>query len=283
MKKHAYLILAHNHFDLLERLMGLLDDERNDIFLHIDKKVTGFDFGYFTRVCSRARVFSVANRQDSAWGSQELVLAELELFRTANAQGPYHCYHLLSGACLPLKSQNEIHRIFEDFSVSALGYTDQPAQWDIKRLTRYHRLFPQKGLGVWLNKAVADLQEKIGFDRLRHTDIQVCKGSQWGSLTQEAVNCLLEQEELIRKLTRHSLCADEIYKQTILYRWGVPMSKDSRRLILWDKDWHPRVLTMANWPAIEETDALFARKFDPTVDGAVIEKLIEKVGNKDNG
>ena len=43
MKKHAYLILAHNNFYCLERLLKLLDDERNDIFLHVDKKVKNFD------------------------------------------------------------------------------------------------------------------------------------------------------------------------------------------------------------------------------------------------
>ena len=37
--KHAYLILAHNEFGLLQTLVSCLDDPRNDIFIHIDKKV----------------------------------------------------------------------------------------------------------------------------------------------------------------------------------------------------------------------------------------------------
>ena len=39
--KHAYLIMCHTNFDQLMRLLELLDDERNDIYLHIDKKATG--------------------------------------------------------------------------------------------------------------------------------------------------------------------------------------------------------------------------------------------------
>ena len=35
MKRHAYLIKAHHQFDLLEKLLRLLDDERNDIYIHI--------------------------------------------------------------------------------------------------------------------------------------------------------------------------------------------------------------------------------------------------------
>lgn len=39
MQKHAYMIIAHNEFDLLEILVRLLDDPRNDIYVHIDAKV----------------------------------------------------------------------------------------------------------------------------------------------------------------------------------------------------------------------------------------------------
>lgn len=38
MLKHAYLIMAHNDPYVFHKLISLLDDERNDIFVHIDKK-----------------------------------------------------------------------------------------------------------------------------------------------------------------------------------------------------------------------------------------------------
>ena len=37
-KKHAYLIIAHNNWKQLSLLLSVLDDERNDIYIHIDKK-----------------------------------------------------------------------------------------------------------------------------------------------------------------------------------------------------------------------------------------------------
>ena len=43
-KKHAYLILAHSEPEILGILVSLLDDERNDIFIHIDKKSNIIDF-----------------------------------------------------------------------------------------------------------------------------------------------------------------------------------------------------------------------------------------------
>ena len=33
--KHAFLIIAHNEYPVLEVLLSMLDDERNDIYLHI--------------------------------------------------------------------------------------------------------------------------------------------------------------------------------------------------------------------------------------------------------
>ena len=37
--KHAYLILVHNDFEILGQLIRAIDDERNDIYIHFDRKV----------------------------------------------------------------------------------------------------------------------------------------------------------------------------------------------------------------------------------------------------
>ncbi|SCN26461.1 hypothetical protein N3C_2841 [Clostridium sp. N3C] len=48
--KHAYLIIAHNNFYILEELIKLLDDTRSDIYIHIDKKVKNFNFYKFKEI-----------------------------------------------------------------------------------------------------------------------------------------------------------------------------------------------------------------------------------------
>lgn len=45
MDKHAYCIMAHHNWNQLQLLVDLIDDERNDIFLHIDKK-SKLDYEY---------------------------------------------------------------------------------------------------------------------------------------------------------------------------------------------------------------------------------------------
>ena len=42
-ERHAYLIVAHKSDKLFEILCDLLDDDRNDIFIHMDVKNQGYN------------------------------------------------------------------------------------------------------------------------------------------------------------------------------------------------------------------------------------------------
>lgn len=46
IKKHAMLIMAHDQFEILEKLMIQLDHERNDIYSYRSKK-SGIRTGLF--------------------------------------------------------------------------------------------------------------------------------------------------------------------------------------------------------------------------------------------
>lgn len=48
--RHAFLIIAHNNFNQLKKLIELLDDKDFDIFIHIDKKAKGFLFEEFANL-----------------------------------------------------------------------------------------------------------------------------------------------------------------------------------------------------------------------------------------
>ena len=103
--KHAFLIMAHGSLPLLRVLLSMLDDERNDIFLHIDRKSDMLD-GAEPLVLSKARLFVLEQRVDVRWGNLSQIKAEYVLFEEALKHGPYAYYHLLSGQDLPIKSQD---------------------------------------------------------------------------------------------------------------------------------------------------------------------------------
>ena len=54
---HAYLIIAHNEFDILKKTIQMIDDERNDIYIHIDKKCKNFDFQALSAIPKKVGCF----------------------------------------------------------------------------------------------------------------------------------------------------------------------------------------------------------------------------------
>ena len=77
--RHAYLIMAHNEWDLLNTLLSLIDDPRNDIFLHIDKKVKNLPKLYQPKYST---LYLTPKRYDERWGDVRKVQSEMHLFRT---------------------------------------------------------------------------------------------------------------------------------------------------------------------------------------------------------
>lgn len=58
--KHAYLIMAHNRPEMLKRLVDALDDERNDIFIHFDKKWKNVP----VLATTKAKLYQLPHRQN---------------------------------------------------------------------------------------------------------------------------------------------------------------------------------------------------------------------------
>ena len=114
MNKHAYLVIAHNEFEILKLLIGVLDDIRNDIFIHFDAKCSKLPL----LKCFKSNMYIIHNRINVCWGDYSQVDAELLLFDYAHTMQKeknvsYQYYHLISGVDIPLKSQDYIHNFFD--------------------------------------------------------------------------------------------------------------------------------------------------------------------------
>ena len=137
MQKHAYLIMSHNDFYILEKLLRLLDDRRNDIYVHIDKKVKNFDFKYFKKICKHSEVKFI-KRIKVYWGGYSQVQCELNLLEEA-IKNNYEYYHLLSGVDLPLKKQDNIHIFFKQNNGKEFIRFSQN-KWDYDRVAKINLL-----------------------------------------------------------------------------------------------------------------------------------------------
>ena len=81
--KHAYLILAHHEPEVLRLLLTLIDDARNDIYLHIDARSQQLYDEFKDWQPRSARFFLLSQREKSDWGQVSIVRAELLLFSAA--------------------------------------------------------------------------------------------------------------------------------------------------------------------------------------------------------
>ena len=106
--RHAWMIIAHNNFPILEKQLRFLDSENADVFLHIDAKVKDFDFDRFRSIPKKSAVTFV-ERHSISWGDFSMVEAELSLLKAA-MQGDYDYFHLLSGVDVPIKTREYIER-----------------------------------------------------------------------------------------------------------------------------------------------------------------------------
>lgn len=283
MKKHAYLIKAHHQFGLLKKLLQLLDDERNDIYIHIAENIS-FDKEEIESVVKSSKLVWT-NPTTESWGGYSQIVSELDLFEAAYKEG-YQYYHLLSGVDLPLKTQDEIHKFFDENDGKEFLYFCGKDFWKESKFKheQYH-LFQEKvgrekeGIWYFLERCILFLQRKVGICR-KYGDVEFCLGANWCSITHELVGFLLENRPQIKKMFRYTLCCDEFYKHTLIwnsdYIKKVYSMEDDYfaclRLIDWKRG-KPYVWRKENLEELKSAPHLFARKFDEVIDNEVIEEV----------
>lgn len=293
MKRHACLILAHAHFNQLKTLVRLLDDARNDIFIHVDARARDFDPGAFDGICKASKLTFIKPRIAIHWGGISIMRAELALLKEA-CRGTYTYYHLLSGMDLPIKSQNEIHAFFE--AHEGKEFLDL---WQFKSHTHrrfhYYTLFPE-GAGSFIpnlaNNLFKGLQMLVGPTINRKIDFRFA--SQWFSITDACARYVLSQEDWLEKVFRHTNTADEIFLPTLL--WNSPFkeclydkeehvqnseySHGNMRLIDWSRGEsvrHPWTFKTGDYDLLINAPQLWARKFDDSVDAGIIERIAREL------
>lgn len=294
MKKHAYLIIAHNEFYILERLLKLIDDERNDIYLHIDKKVKDFDFDYFKQIIKRANLY-FTSRIDVIWSDYSQIKCELLLLKEATHQ-KYDYYHLISGVDLPLKNQDEIHTFFDncghkDFvhfhnhKIASNNSLDRVKYYhlflkNIRSKNRYKRFLSNK-----LHNLFIKIQKTVHYNRIKGQEKIFKYGANWFSITDELARYVLSKEAFIHKHFKHTSCADELFLQTIVYN-----SKYYQNLYNYQDDDYTSIMRYIDWERgnpytfqkndfeeLMNSNMLFARKFSCNVDQEIVDKIYHKV------
>lgn len=283
MKRHAYLVTAYDNFSVLRLLLELLDHPRNDIYLHVDAKADGFDvasiFGHF-----QASSIVVIPRRKVYWGDYTQVRAVLDLFKAAIPK-EYGYYHLISGSDLPLRSQDEIHRFFDEHEgLEFVGFASRYKDEWVSVIHIFNRTLRAKGraarVGRWLARHFVRLQRALRIDIRRRWPVEVKKGSDWFSITHDLATLLVAREAELERMFRWATVPSEFYLQTVV--WNSPFRDRiyslnnepyaTMRYVDWTRG-SPYTLRAADFDDLIDSRYLFARKFDWTTDPEVVRRV----------
>ena len=283
--KHAYLILAHNEPELLSLLVERLDDVRNDIYIHFDRKLSILP----DIKTQHAGLYILKDRVDVRWADVSMLEAEYKLFHAVVDSGSqYSHHHLISGVDLPLKNQDYIHSFFAQHQGKEfVGLHQRPMNSHADRALHYWHPFTRsfRGSGcVFAIKRILRylvIQTQVRLGIRRNTTIPFHKGGQWVSITRELIDYLLEQEDRAFTIFSRTFGADEYFVPTLI--WDTPFmerlfdatdeSRGAMRYIGWRADGQLIDFTSQDLPALQQTEYLFARKFNSR-DKAFLQEIL---------
>ena len=286
MKKHAYLIMAHTQSELLKKLLQMLDDERNDIYLHIDSKAKDYPLQEVAEIPKKSKCI-FTERTDVKWGSYSQINCEMVLLKEA-IKTEHAYYHLLSGMDLPIKTQDEIHEFFEKHAGLEFVDEDLPkiSEAALSRVKYSHKFYGKAGSAKDILGALSTKGQKLlGVDKTKkYENIIFQKGRNWFSITHGLAKLVVEKEAWIKEIFEKSVCGDEMFLQTVARNSEyaskicnpntMPDVPDTRYI-----DWvrgsnnNPYVFREADYEELKRSSGLFARKFDLNIDQKIVEKL----------
>lgn len=272
-------------------MINALDCEYNDIYVHIDKKVTGLEFKELYR-CVQISTLNVYQEIDVRWGGYSQV--EVELFLLKNAiSGNYVYYHLMSGSDLPIKNQKYIYNYFqENNGVEYVDFDKNILSEKIEIRIKYYYIFTDwkrsknKIIRILKKSTLFTfiyLQKILNFKNLNEKQIYK-KGSQWFSITHKCALFVLKNEDRIEHIYKYGCCVDEIFLQTLIYNSKfykqIYSTNEKYNLAMRYIDWNhgePYVFRKTDFRRLQNSKALFARKFDENIDGEIIDLICQYI------
>lgn len=290
--KHAFLIMAHANWEQLQKLITCLDDERNNIYVHIDAKSETFSQNAFS--ANKAKL-SFIDRKPLYWGTYSEIDCELRLMEAALKDGFDYC-HLLSGQDLPIKTMDEINTFFEKhdgknfLEFNAAWYATDAISTGSYKVNYYHLLVQRKDYRCnrivrYANHALVYAQK---FLHLKRSNDAIFAGSQFFSITNAFAYYLTERHAQYQKRYSYTLASSEVFLQTAIMAspfcdtvYSMEKGIGNLRYIDWNnrEGTGPRTFSGEDFEMLISLPEhyLFARKFNAVRDMNLLRKMCEYV------
>ena len=275
--KVAYLILAHHQPALLEELITALDKPKEQVFVHIDKKI---DIRHFEALLKDKCIFT-EQREKTYWGSFSLQKAYIHLVKAATAIGEFDYYTVLSGVDFPIKPIQSFEAFLEQHRGSEFIEAVYDSNFAKKAQRRYsgYFVFPNYSkFFMKLNFGIAKVQ-RIFYKRKPYKGEKIFFGSAWWTLTHECIKYIrsrIENEPALSRYFKHTHASDEMFFHTIIGNspFAGKITNNNLRCIVFEKgNANPKVWRMEDKEFLLSSNGYFARKFDLSIDAAIIDCL----------
>ncbi|MBK1781743.1 hypothetical protein JHL22_10990 [Advenella sp. WQ 585] len=279
-----YAIQCHKLTNpLIFTINYLLKDPNNIIIIHVDAKTNHTDFLNIKNIFQKNdQLIFIEDRVEVFWGSFSQIEATLKLMRKAISY-KFKYFSLISGDDIPILKTSEMNKFLSESYEKKIEFigintnNDAPNRIQFKYPKYFHN--KDHSLKAKILRKIfikyANIFNKIDISELP----SLYKGSSWFTISYEAIDYIfnyLEKNKQYKKKFLHSLCADEVFFQTILFNsnfknktYGLGILKDcdmAMRYIDWEKgpDF-PRSLDKSDFTSIKTSGMLFARKISSNI------------------
>ncbi len=293
--KIAYVILAHKLPKQLTRLVHKLNAGDVSFFIHVDKKT---DNQIFEEIRASLNAFNnvyFMERRVCNWGEFNAVAITLNImYVILRSDIRYDYVILLTGQDYPIKSNKQIQKVLnasggqsfiEFFPLPSEhwenenGGLDRLYYWHLNFLGRRIAFMKEKQLRFRiLNLLPLRLNNIFSFRRKLPHKFAIFGGSAYWCLTRECVEYignLVQSDRTYINFFKFTSLPDETFFQTILLNSPLKNSlvNNNLRHIMWSKSSHPEILQKQHFDQFMNSDKLFARKFDMTIDADVLDMI----------
>lgn len=284
---HAILILTYGDMDNLHALIDYYRS-RCYIFVHIDKKCR-VDRHVLEALRGIPQVRGVYQQKSVHWGGNSILDCELFLLKEAMSHCDATYFHILSGEDFPICPLETFLDFFDKgYPLNYLSYVHLPHPlWQDNTYSRFQYFYPYDwGGSVRYPKivnTVLQLQKKIHFKRrIPDTFPHLYGGSQWMSITRDAVTLLLQYTRKHSAFYRRMFmifAPDEIYIQTVLCNLldKKLLAESNQRFIRWklENGSCPANLSKEHFFYLSTCGKLIARKMKANVSDE-LKRIVQK-------
>ncbi|MCQ2056943.1 MAG: beta-1,6-N-acetylglucosaminyltransferase [Bacteroidaceae bacterium] len=287
--KQAFLICAYNFPEYLERLIGSLDSERSNIYVHIDRKHESefADTVRKYRDVGNVHFFSVSRNN---YGGIGIVRSIAFLLGESLKCSDNGYFHVISGQDLLVRPLDELLDFFEagreknHLNFFELPYSKWTGNGGLDRFNYYYlndilNCHDSRKLNYCLGRLFFKVQKFLGIRRKGLPFDKLYGGSAWFSVNRDAA-ALLDVFFSIEEnwaCIRHTYIPDEFIFHSVLCNSPLASTlvNDTYRYIDWTslKISHPKTLQVEDFEKIVASGSFFARKIEPGKSRELIAKV----------